>query len=110
LQQDLNFDQILTIDLVFPKTRILRSVLFNLTDLIGEIEMKKSLKFHEVLSTVGFGGAVALFLGFSFLTGIELVYFVIEFILELFVNLISSHIPDRVSVPQKKWMSTPARY
>lgn len=40
---------------------------------------------------VGFGGAVALFLGFSFLTGVELIYFVIEYLLELIINLIKPH-------------------
>ena len=36
-QQDLKFDRMLTIDLTFPKTRILRSVLFDQNDLIGKI-------------------------------------------------------------------------
>lgn len=38
-EQDLNFDQILTIDMIFPKTRIQRSVLFDLNDLIGEFDV-----------------------------------------------------------------------
>lgn len=63
--------------------------------------------FFFFQSTVGFGGSVALFLGFSFLTGIEIVYFFIEFILEVFVNLIPSHIiTDQISVPQRMKMST----
>ncbi|CAO1413601.1 unnamed protein product, partial [Diamesa tonsa] len=60
--QDLSFDRLLTVDMVFPKTRIKRSVLFAFDDLV-----------------VGFGGAAALFLGFSFLSGVELFYFTIEF-------------------------------
>lgn len=68
--------------------------------------LKLSYKF-----SVGFGGSVALFLGFSFLTGVELIYFVIEYFLELLINLIKSHISvDRISVPEKKRMSTRAQY
>ena len=36
LQQDLRFDRMLTIDMVFPKTRIKRSVLFDFIDLVGQ--------------------------------------------------------------------------
>lgn len=55
---------------------------------------------------------MALFLGFSFLTGVELIYFVIEYFLELIINLIKSHMmsADQISVPEKKRMSTQAQY
>lgn len=71
----------------------------------------RSLKLFSSIS-VGFGGAVALFLGFSFLTGVELIYFVIEYLLELIINLIKSHMmrADRISVPEMKRMSTRAQY
>lgn len=37
LQQDLSFDRMLTVDMVFPKIRIKRSVVFDFDDLIGNL-------------------------------------------------------------------------
>lgn len=55
---------------------------------------------------------MAFFLGFSFLTGIEMLYFIIEFIIELVIVLINSCVinVDRISVAKPKEMSTRARY
>ncbi|KAL7034830.1 hypothetical protein ACKWTF_008123 [Chironomus riparius] len=69
--QNLQFDRMLTIDLIFPKTRIKRSVLFDFDDLL-----------------VGLGGSLALFLGLSFLCSIELVYHIIEYCLEMIINCV----------------------
>ncbi|KAL1374195.1 hypothetical protein pipiens_018234 [Culex pipiens pipiens] len=51
------------VKIVFPKRRVKRSVLFSLSDLI-----------------VSFGGAAALFLGCSFLSGVEFIFFFLEYI------------------------------
>ncbi|XP_055629791.1 pickpocket protein 11 [Toxorhynchites rutilus septentrionalis] len=57
----------LSVEMFFPKRRIKRSVLFSLSDLI-----------------VSFGGAAALFLGCSFLSGVEFVYFFLEHVCGFF--------------------------
>ncbi|CRK98218.1 CLUMA_CG011581, isoform A [Clunio marinus] len=62
-----------TIFLQFSKTRIIRSVLFNFNDLL-----------------VGLGGCVSFFLGFSFLTGVELFYSTFECVIEFIINIFQS--------------------
>ncbi|XP_055536311.1 sodium channel protein Nach isoform X2 [Wyeomyia smithii] len=52
----------ISVEMVFPKRRIKRSVLFSLSDLV-----------------VSFGGAAALFLGCSFLSAVEFIYFFLEY-------------------------------
>lgn len=67
---------------------------------------------YPVSFPVGLGGTVAFFLGFSFLTGIEMFYFIIEYFLELAIILINSCVikVDRISVVEQRKMSTRASY
>lgn len=66
-----NFDTKVEYLIILPKTVIKRGILFDYIDLI-----------------VGLGGSLALFLGFSFLSGIEIIFFALEFSLEYFVDVI----------------------
>ncbi|XP_058456710.1 sodium channel protein Nach-like [Malaya genurostris] len=64
----------LSVEMFFPKRRIKRSVLFNLSDLV-----------------VSFGGAAALFLGSSFLSAVEFLYFFLEYIGITIGQFLSKH-------------------
>lgn len=66
-----NFDTKVEYSIVLPKTIIKREVLFDYIDLI-----------------VSLGASLAFFLGFSFLSAVEIIFFVLEFLLELAISLV----------------------
>lgn len=66
-----NFDTKVEYMIILPRIIIKREVLFDYIDLI-----------------VSLGGSLALFLGFSFLSGVELIFFVLEFVIEVVIALV----------------------
>lgn len=100
--QNLKFDRMLNVDISFPKTIIKRSVLFDFFDLVGKFPFTTKNKYFKSIKifTVSFGGSVALFLGFSFLTGVELIYFIIEHIIDLIIKLIKKFSTHIISMHQ----------
>lgn len=65
-----NFDTKVEYLIVLPRTVIKRGILFDYIDMI-----------------VGLGGSLALFLGFSFLSGVEIIFFMLEFVLDIFIEV-----------------------
>lgn len=66
-----NFDTKIEYLIVLPRTIIKRGILFDYIDLI-----------------VSLGGSLALFLGFSFLSGIEIIFFLLDFCLDIFFGIV----------------------
>jgi acid-sensing ion channel, other len=86
-----NFDPKVEFKIILPQTIYKRSVLFDFADLIGKNYFKFSkikIRDFNVIYSVGLGGSLALFLGFSFLSAAEIFYFILEYILEIIIEVI----------------------